>query len=115
MLAAVTKPTFVEGDDPKSSINSLRKRLKDCYAEIRGIQQEGAQERLQEAARLGHESSFARPGMDLPQEVDGIPSRAHSRASGPAGIVKDNPEHLKILEAWMKFTRPRLFDETASS
>jgi len=34
------KPYFVEGDDPEVVHQLLAQTLEDCYAEIRGIQQE---------------------------------------------------------------------------
>jgi xylulose-5-phosphate/fructose-6-phosphate phosphoketolase len=45
--------------------------------------------------------------------VDGIPIEGTFRAHQvPLASVKDNPEHLKILEAWMKSYKPEeLFDK----
>jgi len=40
------------------------------------------------------------------------PSKHIPRASGPLATVRENPEHLKILEAWMKsYKAEELFDE----
>ena len=106
------KPYFVEGDDPEVVHQLLAQTLEDCYAEIRGIQQE--------ARKNGFKTQpvwpmivFRTPkGWTCPKEVDGIPIEGTFRAHQvPLASVKDNPEHLKILEAWMKSYRPEeLFD-----
>ena len=51
-------------------------------------------------------------GWTCPKEVDGIPIEGTFRAHQvPLASVKDNPEHLKILEAWMKsYKAEELFD-----
>jgi xylulose-5-phosphate/fructose-6-phosphate phosphoketolase len=56
-------------------------------------------------------------GWTCPKEVDGIPIEGTFRAHQvPLASVKDNPEHLKILEAWMKSYKPRnCSTRTASS
>jgi xylulose-5-phosphate/fructose-6-phosphate phosphoketolase len=53
-------------------------------------------------------------GWTCPKEVDGVPIEGTFRAHQvPLASVKDNPEHLKILEAWMKSYKPEeLFDKS---
>ena len=45
--------------------------------------------------------------------MDGIPIEGTFRAHQvPLATVRENPEHLKILEAWMKSYKPEeLFDK----
>ena len=107
------KPYFVEGDDPQAVHQLLAQALEDCYAEIRSIQKE---------ARVG---GFTKQpiwpmiilrtpkGWTCPKEVDGIPIEGTFRAHQvPLASVRDNPEHLRILEAWMRSYKPEeLFDE----
>src|ERR1035438_9176159 len=52
-------------------------------------------------------------GWTCPKEVDGIPIEGTFRAHQvPLATVRENPEHLKILEAWMRSYKPEeLFDE----
>jgi xylulose-5-phosphate/fructose-6-phosphate phosphoketolase len=107
------KPYFVEGDDPEVVHQLLAQTLEDCYAEIRGIQQE--------ARKSGFKMQPVWPmiilrtpkGWTCPKEVDGTPIEGTFRAHQvPLASVKDNPEHLKILEAWMKSYKPEeLFDK----
>ncbi len=55
-------------------------------------------------------------GWTGPKEVDGLPIEGTFRAHQvPVADVKNNPEHLKILEEWMRSYRPEeLFDEQRS-
>ena len=52
-------------------------------------------------------------GWTCPKEVDGIPIEGTFRAHQvPLATVRENPEHLKILETWMRSYKPEeLFDE----
>jgi len=52
-------------------------------------------------------------GWTCPKEVDGIPIEGTFRAHQvPLATVRENPEHLKILEAWMRSYKPEeLFDQ----
>jgi xylulose-5-phosphate/fructose-6-phosphate phosphoketolase len=52
-------------------------------------------------------------GWTCPKEVDGIPIEGTFRAHQvPLATVRENPEHFKILEAWMRSYKPHeLFDE----
>jgi xylulose-5-phosphate/fructose-6-phosphate phosphoketolase len=106
------KPHFVEGDDPDVVHQLLAGTLDDCYAEIRAIQSA--------ARKNGFEKQPAWPmivlrtpkGWTCPKEVDGLPIEGTFRAHQvPLTTVRENPEHLKILEAWMRSYEPeRLFD-----
>jgi xylulose-5-phosphate/fructose-6-phosphate phosphoketolase len=52
-------------------------------------------------------------GWTGPKEVDGLPVEGTWRSHQvPVADVRDNPEHLKILEAWLRSYRPEeLFDD----
>ena len=52
-------------------------------------------------------------GWTGPKEVDGVPVEGTFRAHQvPLATVRENPEHLKMLEAWMRSYRPEeLFDD----
>jgi xylulose-5-phosphate/fructose-6-phosphate phosphoketolase len=106
------KPYFVEGYDPESVHQQLAATLDACYAEIRSIQLE--------ARRNGTTKQPVWPmivlrtskGWTCPKEVDGIPIEGTFRAHQvPITTVRENPEHLALLESWMKSYQPeRLFD-----
>ena len=107
------KPYFVEGDDPEVVHQLLAQALEDCYAEIRGIQQEARKNGFKKQP-VWPMIIFRTPkGWTCPKEVDGTPIEGTFRAHQvPLASVKDNSEHLKILEAWMKSYKPEeLFDE----
>jgi xylulose-5-phosphate/fructose-6-phosphate phosphoketolase len=107
------KPYFVEGDDPLAVHQLLAAALDSCYAEIRTIQGE--------ARRSGFSGRPVWPmivlrtpkGWTCPKQVDGIPIEGTFRAHQvPLATVRENPEHLAILEGWMRSYQPeQLFDE----
>jgi xylulose-5-phosphate/fructose-6-phosphate phosphoketolase len=106
------KPYFVEGDDPEVVHQLLAQTLEDCYSEIRGIQQEARKNGFKKQP-VWPMIIFRTPkGWTCPKEVDGIPIEGTFRAHQvPLATVRENPEHLKILEAWMKSYKPEeLFD-----
>ena len=107
------KPYFVEGDDPEVVHQLLAGTLEDCYAEIRAIQNEARKGGFKKQPIWPMIILRTPKGWTCPKEVDGIPIEGTFRAHQvPLASVKDNPEHLKILEAWMKSYKPEeLFDK----
>ena len=107
-------PYFVEGDEPEAMHQKMAQTLDACIDEIQAIQS---------AARsTGH---FERPrypmiilrtpkGWTGPKEVDGKKTEGSWRSHQvPLSEMAKNPEHIRILEDWMKSYRPEeLFDET---
>ncbi|HKS48536.1 MAG TPA: phosphoketolase family protein [Amycolatopsis sp.] len=106
-------PRYVEGSDPRVMHLAMAEALDDVVAEIH---------RIQRAARTGT-GAHARPrwpmivlrspkGWTGPSEVDGKPVEGTWRAHQvPLGAVRENPEHLRALERWMRSYRPgELFD-----
>ena len=106
---------FVEGDDPMTMHQTFAATLETCYTKIRSYQ-EDARER-------GITSEPAWPvivlrtpkGWTGPKVVDGLPIEGTFRAHQvPVADVRENPEHLRILEEWMRSYQPEdLFDEQA--
>jgi xylulose-5-phosphate/fructose-6-phosphate phosphoketolase len=106
-------PHFVEGDDPLVVHQLLAATLDAAYAEIRAIQTD--------ARRTGFVKQPVWPmivlrtpkGWTCPKEIDGIPIEGTFRAHQvPLATVRENPEHLSILERWMRSYQPQtLFDE----
>lgn len=110
------RPFFVEGDDPEVVHQLLAGALDDCYAEIRTIQSD--------ARKTGFEKQPVWPmivlrtpkGWTCPKEVDGIPIEGTFRAHQvPLATVRENAEHLRVLETWMRSYEPQqLFDENGT-
>ncbi len=107
------RPYFVEGDDPASMHALMRRTFDVVFDEIASIQRR---------ARGG--GSTERPcwpvivlitpkGWTGPHVVDGRQVEGTWRSHQvPLANVKKDPEHLKLLEAWMQSYRPEeLFDE----
>jgi len=105
-------PYVVEGDDPPIVHRQLATALERCIMEIRQFQAE---------ARSGGTATRPRwpmivlrtpKGWTAPKEVDGHLVEGSWRAHQvPVTDVKTNPEHLAIVERWMRSYRPEdLFD-----
>ena len=107
---------FVEGDDPARVHGELAAALDACMARIAEIQTDA---RRRGAAAV--EGIPAWPALVLrtpkgwtgPKVVDGLPVEGTFRAHQvPVNQVQTNPEHLAILESWMRSYRPdELFDD----
>jgi xylulose-5-phosphate/fructose-6-phosphate phosphoketolase len=111
-------PHFVEGDDPEIVHQLFAGTLDRCYARIREIQKDSRTKDRQSnlgSARQSWPMIILRTpkGWTCPKEVDGIPIEGTFRAHQvPLSTVRENPEHLKMLEAWMRKYRPdELFDK----
>ena len=107
------KSYFVEGDEPEAVHQLLAQTLDDCYAEIRAIQQKARQHGFKKQPVWPMIILRTPKGWTCPKEVDGIPIEGTFRAHQvPLATVRENTEHLKILEAWMRSYKPEeLFDE----
>ncbi|MBN2437349.1 MAG: phosphoketolase family protein, partial [Deltaproteobacteria bacterium] len=106
-------PYFVEGDEPEDMHQHMAAVLDAAIEDIRQIQ--------------GHaraHNDVARPrwpmivlnspkGWTGPKVVDGQPNEGTFRAHQvPLSVNAEHPEHLKLLESWMKSYKPEeLFDE----
>ena len=105
------KPYFVEGSDPERVHQEMASTLDKVTAEIR--------QTLAEARTRGFQGRPAWPmiilrtpkGWTCPAEIDGKKCEGYWRAHQvPMGDM-DKPEHVRILERWMKSYRPEeLFD-----
>ncbi|GAB3974629.1 phosphoketolase family protein [Actinoallomurus acanthiterrae] len=106
------RPIIVSGDEPADVHRKLADALDDAVDDIA---------RIQASARGG---STERPrwpmvvlrtpkGWTGPREVDGVPVEGTWRAHQvPLARVREDPEHLAALEAWLRSYRPEeLFDE----
>jgi xylulose-5-phosphate/fructose-6-phosphate phosphoketolase len=105
-------PHFVEGDDPETMHQLMASTLDAIVNQIRAIQTS--------ARRDGHTDRPLWPmivlrtpkGWTGPKEVDGKKAEGSWRSHQvPMGEMHENPEHVKVLEDWMKSYGPQeLFD-----
>ena len=107
------EPYFTAGDDPMDMHARFAATIDTCHAKIRAIQEE-ARRRGGARGRPRWPMIVLRTpkGWTGPRVVDGQQIEGTFRAHQvPLANVKDNPEHLRRLETWMKSYRPEeLFD-----
>lgn len=107
------KPYFVEGHEPEKMHQLMAGTLDTIVNEIRSIQ---------DKARSGADASLpiwpmivlrSPKGWTGPKVVDGKPVEGTWRAHQvPVADLQTKPEHLKILEDWMRSYQPEeLFDK----
>ena len=107
------RPLFVEGDDPSEVHPSMARALDEALAEIRSIQRRAREGNIDERPRWPAIVLVTPKGWTGPKEVDGKQVEGTWRSHQvPLSEVKDDPQHLAILEAWMRSYRPEeLFDQ----
>ncbi|MDX0891262.1 phosphoketolase [Sinorhizobium medicae] len=107
------RPYFVEGRDPEDVHQKLAGVLDTAVGEIKEI--------WADARTNGNLKRPAWPmivfrtpkGWTCPPEIDGKKCEAYWRSHQVPMGEMDKPEHIRILEQWMKSYRPEeLFDET---
>ena len=109
-------PHFVEGDDPALMHPAMAAAMDACVAEIRRIQAEARAGRLSGRPTWPMIVLRSPKGWTCPKQIDGKRCEGYWRSHQvPMGAMYDNPEHVRILEAWMKGYRPEeLFDESGA-
>ena len=106
------EPRFVEGEEPSDMHQKMAAALDWAVREIK---------RIQEYSRTTGDATrphwpmivFRSPkGWTGPKEVDGLPVEGSFRAHQvPLSMDAAHPEHIKLLEQWMRSYRPdELFD-----
>jgi len=105
-------PYFVEGDDPDTMHQAMAATLDATVAEIRAIQKTARDSGLAERPRWPMIVLRSPKGWTGPKEINGHKAEGSWRSHQvPFSDVRSNPEHLKLLEDWMKSYRPEeLFD-----
>ena len=110
------KPRWVEGSEPEVVHRLMAATLDEVLDEIAAIQR-----------RAREDGDLTRPqwpmivlktpkGWTGPKVVDGLPVEGTWRAHQvPFAEVRTNPEHLALLERWLRSYRPEeLFDEAGA-
>ncbi len=106
------RPVFIEGHDPLPMHREMAAALEATLGEIRAIQREARTQGFS-ARPIWPMIVLRTPkGWTGPKQVDGRPVEGTWRAHQvPIPEAASNPEHLRLLEEWMKSYRPEeLFD-----
>lgn len=108
------KPYFVEGDDPEIMHQIMAATMDRVIVEIREIQVRARQEKAEERPTWPMIILRSPKGWTGPKEVDGLPVEGSFRSHQvPVAELATKPEHLKILENWMRSYKPEeLFDSS---
>ena len=106
-------PRFVEGDDPDTVHQAFASTLEAAVLAIRAIQADARGIGLKDRPLWPLIVLRTLKGWTGPKVVDGLPVEGTFRAHQvPVSDVLTKPEHLRILEDWMRSYRPEeLFDE----
>jgi xylulose-5-phosphate/fructose-6-phosphate phosphoketolase len=106
-------PILISGSDPTEMHQLMAATLDKILDEIRGIQQRARKQGNVERPRWPLLILRTPKGWTGPKEVDGKPVEGTWRSHQvPVDDVRNNPEHLRILEEWMRSYRPdELFDK----
>ncbi|MBP1151461.1 MULTISPECIES: phosphoketolase family protein [Methylocaldum] len=107
-------PYFVEGSDPETMHQAMAATLEHCVLEIRRIRQEARQGGGLSRPRWPMIVLRSPKGWTGPKTVDGHKIEGFWRSHQvPLAGIAQNPEHLKMLEEWMRSYEPeKLFDAT---
>jgi xylulose-5-phosphate/fructose-6-phosphate phosphoketolase len=106
------KPYIVAGDEPERMHQQMARTLDAVLADIRAIQREARTNGFRERPAWPMIVLRSPKGWTGPKIVDGVPVEGTFRAHQvPLAEVRSNPDHLRMLEQWMKSYHPEeLFD-----
>jgi xylulose-5-phosphate/fructose-6-phosphate phosphoketolase len=105
---------FVAGDEPMAVHEQLASTLDACYAAIRQFQHDARSRGVTHRPRWPAIVMRTPKGWTGPKFVDGVQIEGTFRAHQvPLANVKENPQHLEMLEQWMRSYKPdELFDRS---
>ncbi len=107
------EPRFVTVDEPAAAHQLMGRVMDEVIEAIQRIQRAAREEGATDRPRWPMIVLRSPKGWTGPAVVDGLPVEGTWRAHQvPLGEVRTNPEHLRLLETWMRSYRPQeLFDE----
>jgi xylulose-5-phosphate/fructose-6-phosphate phosphoketolase len=107
------RPLLVSGDEPDPVHRDFAAALDDALDEIARFQHAARNDGTVERPRWPMIILRTPKGWTGPKEVDGLPVEGTWRSHQvPILGARENPEHLRLLEEWMRSYRPEeLFDE----
>lgn len=107
------RPYFVEGDQPETMHPLMAATLDKATADIQRIQLEARTNGFTKRPCWPMIVLRTPKGWTGPKEVDGKPVEGTFRAHQVPMADMDRPEHVALLETWMRSYRPEeLFDAT---
>jgi len=107
------KPYLVAGEEPPQVHQQMAATLDAVIAEIKEIQDAARAKGFQQRPAWPMIVLRTPKGWTGPKVVDGKPVEGTFRAHQVPMSDMDKPEHIKILEEWMRSYRPEeLFDKT---
>ncbi len=106
------KPHFVEGSEPEQMHEAMAATLGTVIAEIKSIQHEARSNGAVKRPRWPMIILRTPKGWTGPKEVDGQKTEDFWRSHQvPFAEMATKPDHVKLLETWMKSYKPEeLFD-----
>ncbi len=110
------EPIFIEGTDPAEMHQLMAATLDKIIVDIRAIQQRARKQVVVERPRWPLLILRTLKGWTGPKEVDGKSVEGTWRAHQvPVDDVRNNPDHLRILEDWMRsYKAEELFDQNGT-
>jgi xylulose-5-phosphate/fructose-6-phosphate phosphoketolase len=107
-------PYFVEGHEPEKMHPLMAETLEQTISEIKKIQTSARAGGITERPRWPMIVLRTPKGWTCPKEIDGKRTEGYWRSHQvPMGEMHENPQHVKILEGWMKSYKPEeLFDQS---
>lgn len=105
-------PIFVEGDKPDLMHQKMAQALEKVFSDIKRIQVHARSQKSPRRPLWPMIILRSPKGWTGPKKVDGIPIEGTFRAHQvPLAELAQKPEHLRMLEDWMKSYKPEeLFD-----
>ncbi|MGW1761097.1 phosphoketolase family protein [Streptomyces mirabilis] len=105
-------PIHVAGDDPHEVHRAMADAFDRALDSIELMQRTAREDGVPERVRWPMIVLRTPKGWTGPAEVDGVPVEGTWRAHQvPLAAVRENPEHLRQLETWLRSYRPEeLFD-----
>jgi xylulose-5-phosphate/fructose-6-phosphate phosphoketolase len=109
-------PRFVKGDDPAAVHELMAATLNEVVDEIAEIQRRAREHGDLSRPRWPMIVLETPKGWTGPKEVDGLPVEGTWRAHQvPLSQLAEHPEHVQMLEQWMRSYRPEeLFDQAGA-
>jgi xylulose-5-phosphate/fructose-6-phosphate phosphoketolase len=106
------RPVFVEGDEPTAMHQAMATALDEVLDEIARIQRAAREDAVTTRPRWPMIVLRSPKGWTGPAEVDGQPTEGSFRSHQvPMSDVRAKPDHLAVLDAWLRSYRPdELFD-----
>ena len=107
------KPYFVEGDEPEYMHQLMASTLETIIGDIKRIQDDARAHGIIAGHRWPMLILRTPKGWTGPKEVDGLKTEGSWRSHQvPFSDMATRPDHIKLLEDWMRSYKPEeLFDE----